>query len=61
MIPARFLPPRLCRWLRLFKLFRIQRKARKWARIRQQDAARRRSRWIAAYLLSVNVKSEFPR
>lgn len=54
MIPARFLPARLCRWLR-------ERKLRKWARIRQQDQQRRRARWLAQYLVSINFKSEFPR
>lgn len=54
MIPARFLPARLCRWLR-------NRKARKWARIRARDADQRRARWTARYLSFVNVKSEFPR
>lgn len=54
MIPARYLPARLCRWLR-------ERKMRRWARIRQQDAAKRRARWWAQYLVSVNVRSEFPR
>ena len=52
MIPARFLPARLCRWLR-------ERKLRKWARIRQQDQQRRRARWTAVYLAHVNIRSEF--
>lgn len=52
MIPARLLPRRVLRWLR-------ERKLRKWARIRQQDQQRRRARWTAVYLVSVNVRSEF--
>lgn len=54
MIHVRLLPRRVLRWLR-------ERKLRKWARIRQQDQQRRRARWLAQYLVSINFKSEFPR
>lgn len=52
MIPARFLPARVCRWLR-------ERRMRQLERMRARDCRARRARWMAQYLVSINVRSTF--